>query len=108
MLGYGKDSQTYRVFNNYHNKLVETLDVRFDETNGSQREQLPSDPDKLSPEEAIKLKPTEDIVPTEEIGEETIPITEKIKKMFLRKLHQHQFLSLEKILNQLIEGLQTK
>ncbi|KAI5022239.1 hypothetical protein ZWY2020_058969 [Hordeum vulgare] len=77
MLGYGKDSHTYRVFNNYHNKVVETVDVRFDETNGSQREQLPSDPDKLSPEEAIKLKPTEDIVPTEEIGEETIPIADK-------------------------------
>ncbi|KAI5003657.1 hypothetical protein ZWY2020_030817 [Hordeum vulgare] len=69
MLGYGKDSHTYRVFNNYHNKV--------DETNGSQREQLPSDPDKLSPEEAIKLKPTEDIVPIEEIGEEIIPIADK-------------------------------
>ena len=62
MLGYGKDSHTYRVFNNYHNKVVETIDVRFDETNGSQREQLPSDQDKLSPEEAIKLKPTQDIL----------------------------------------------
>ena len=51
--------------------------MRFDETNGLQREQLPSDPDKLSTEEAIKLKPTEDIVPTEEIGEETIPITDE-------------------------------
>ncbi|KAI5003256.1 hypothetical protein ZWY2020_030416 [Hordeum vulgare] len=80
MLGYGKDSHTYRVFNNYHNKVVETVDVRFDETNGSQREQLPSDPDKLSPEEAIKLKPTEDIVPTEEIGEETIPIADERKE----------------------------
>ena len=39
--GYGKDSHTYRVFNTYHNKVVETIDVRFDETNGSQREQLP-------------------------------------------------------------------
>ncbi|KAI5012089.1 hypothetical protein ZWY2020_024223 [Hordeum vulgare] len=77
MLGYGKDSHTYRVFNNYHNKVVETVDVRFDETTGSQREQLPSDPNKLSPEEAIKLKPTEDIVPTEEIDEETIPITDE-------------------------------
>ena len=42
MLGYGKDSHTYRVFNTYHNKVVETIDVRFDETNGSQREHLPS------------------------------------------------------------------
>ncbi len=77
MLGYGKDSHTYRVFHNYHNKVVETVDVWFDETNGSQREQLPSDPDKLSPEEAINLKPTEDIVPTEEIGEEMIPIADE-------------------------------
>ena len=48
----------------------------FDETNGSQREQLPPDPDKLSPEEAIKLKATEDIVPTEEIAEEVTPRTD--------------------------------
>lgn len=81
MLGYGKDSHTYRVFNNYHNKVVETVDVRFDETNGSQREQLPPDPDKLSPEEAIKLKATEDIVPTEKIDEEIIPsIDEKSRR----------------------------
>ena len=77
MLGYGKDSHTYRVFNTYHNKVVETLDVLFDETNGSQREQLPCDPDKLSPEEAIKLKATEDIVPTQEIDEEIISITDE-------------------------------
>ena len=37
MLGYGKDSHTYRVFNNVLHKVVETADVRFDETNGSQR-----------------------------------------------------------------------
>ena len=42
MLGYGKDSHSYRVFNLFHNKVVETVDVRFDETNGSQREQLPN------------------------------------------------------------------
>src|SRR3954465_2698330 len=40
MLGYGKDSHTYRVFNNVLHKIVETIDVRFDETNGSQRENL--------------------------------------------------------------------
>ncbi|KAI4983507.1 hypothetical protein ZWY2020_025373 [Hordeum vulgare] len=52
-------------------------DVRFDETNGSQREQLPPDPDKLCPEEAIKVKATEDIVPTKEIDEEIIPSTDE-------------------------------
>ena len=42
MLGYGKDSHTYRVFNNVLHKVVETVDVLFDETNGSQREHLPT------------------------------------------------------------------
>ena len=42
MLGYGKDSHSYRVFNLYLYKIVETVDVQFDETNGSQRELLPS------------------------------------------------------------------
>ncbi|KAI5012140.1 hypothetical protein ZWY2020_024274 [Hordeum vulgare] len=74
---YEMDSHTYKVFNTYHNKVVETVDVRFDETNGSQREKLPPDPDKLSPQEAIKLKATEDIVPTQEIAEEIIPITDE-------------------------------
>ena len=32
MLGYGKDSHSYRVFNLYLYKIVETMDVRFDET----------------------------------------------------------------------------
>src|SRR5215216_1546181 len=41
MLGYGKGSHTYRVFSTYHHKVVETVDVQFDETNGSQREHLP-------------------------------------------------------------------
>ena len=57
MLGYGKDSHTYRVFNINH-KIVENVDVRFDETNGSQREQLPPVLDEMSPEESIKFKAT--------------------------------------------------
>ena len=40
MLGYGKYSHTYRVFNTFHHNVVETVDVRFAETNGSQRENL--------------------------------------------------------------------
>ena len=31
MLGYGKDSHSYRVFNLYLYKIVETVDVKFDE-----------------------------------------------------------------------------
>ena len=30
MLGYGKDSHSYRVFNLFHYKVVETVNVRFD------------------------------------------------------------------------------
>ena len=49
MLGYGKDSHSYRVFNLFHYKVVEIVDVRFDETNGSQREHLPNVLDELPP-----------------------------------------------------------
>ena len=73
MLGYGKDSHTYRVFNNVLHRVVETVDVRFDETNGSQREHLPSVIDEPAPEETIKFKATEDVIPTEESAEEFIP-----------------------------------
>ena len=73
MLGYGKDSHTYRVFNTCHHKVVETVDVRFDETNGSQREHLPPVTDEIPPEEYIKFKATEDVIPTEESAEEVIP-----------------------------------
>ena len=77
MLGYGKDSHTYRVFNNVLHKVVETVDVRFDETNGSQREHLPSVIDEPAPEETIKFKATEDVIPTEENVEEFILVREE-------------------------------
>ena len=77
MLGYGKDSHTYRVFNITLHKIVETVDVRFDETNGSQREHLPPVLDEMSPEESIKFKATEDVIPTEESAEEVIPNREE-------------------------------
>ena len=77
MLGYGKDSHTYRVFNTYHHKVVETVDVWFDETNGSQREHLPPVTDEIHPEESIKFKATEDAIPTEESAEEFIPECEE-------------------------------
>ena len=47
--------------------------MRFDETNGSQREHLPSVIDEPAPEDSIKLKATEDVIPTEESTEEFIP-----------------------------------
>ena len=58
MLGYGKDSHSYRVFNLFHYKVVETVDVRFDETNGSQREHLPTVLDEVPSSESIKLMGT--------------------------------------------------
>ena len=77
MLGYGKESHTYKVFNNVLHKVVETVDVRFDETNGSQREHLPSVLDEPAPEDSIKFKATEDVIPTEEFAEEFIPVREE-------------------------------
>ena len=65
MLGYGKDSHSYRVFNLFHYKVVETVDVRFDETNGSQRDHLPNVLDELSPSESIKKMGTGEIIPSE-------------------------------------------
>jgi hypothetical protein len=74
MLGYGKDSHTYRVFNLFHYKVVETIDVRFDETNGSQREHLPLVIDEPPPSESIKQMGTGEIIPTEELGDEEVVI----------------------------------
>ena len=61
----------------YHHKVVETVDVRFDETNGSQREHLPPVLDEIPPEESIEFKVTEDVIPTEEPAEEVIPKCEE-------------------------------
>ena len=86
MLGYGKDSHTYRVFNTFHHKVVETVDVRFDETNGSQREHLPPVLGEKSPEEIIKFKATEDVIPTEESAEEFIRNMKNVELMHLKKM----------------------
>ena len=75
MLGYGKDSHSYRVFNLFHYKVVETVDVRFDETNGSQREQLPNVLDEVPSSESIKLMGTGEIIPSEAHPEEELIIS---------------------------------
>ena len=75
MLGYEEDSHTYRVFNLFHYNVVETVDVQFDETNGSQREHLPNVLDEATPSESIKLMGTGEIIPTEEQAEEEIIIS---------------------------------
>ena len=41
LLGYGLNSHTYRVYNNFTQKVEETVDVKFNESNGSQVEKLP-------------------------------------------------------------------
>lgn len=55
-------------------KIVETVDVQFDETNGSQRQHLPPMLDEMPPEESIKLVGTGEIVPSEEIAKEEVII----------------------------------
>ena len=75
MLGYGKDSHSYRVFNLFHYKVVETMDVRFDETNGSQREHLRNVLDEVPPSESIKLMGTVEIIPSEAQAEEELIIS---------------------------------
>ena len=75
MLGYGKDSHSYRVFNLFHYKVVETVDVRFDENNGSQREHLPNVLDEVPPSESIKLMGTGEIISSEAQPEEELIIS---------------------------------
>ena len=75
MLGYGKDSHSYRVFNLFHYKVVETVDVRFDETDGSQREQLPNVLDEVPSSESIKLMGTKEIIPSEAQPKEELIIS---------------------------------
>ena len=65
MLGYGKDSHSYRVFKNFTQKFEEMVDVKFDESNGSQVEQLPIDVGDKEPSEAIQDLSVGKICPTE-------------------------------------------
>src|SRR3954462_11651749 len=73
MIGYGLESHTYRVFNKNHHKIVETVDVRFDESDGSQREHLPHDLDEAPPEEQIKKMGAGNIIPVDHPEETHIP-----------------------------------
>ena len=51
-IGYATNSHAYRVYNNFTRKAEETVDVKFDESNGSQVEQLPIDVGDKDPSEA--------------------------------------------------------
>ena len=73
--GYGKDSHSYRVFNLFHYKVVEIVDVRFDETNSSQREHLPNVLDEVPPSELIKQMGIGEIIPSEARTKEELIIS---------------------------------
>src|ERR1041385_4911364 len=68
LLGYGSNSHTYRVYNSHLGKVVETVNVRFDETNGSQKEQLPHDPDEPPIDEVIRSMAIGEILPVEVVA----------------------------------------
>src|SRR4051812_22471815 len=63
--GYGSNSHTYRVYNSHLGKVVETINVRFDETNGSQREHLPLNLHEPPLDKVIRSIATRDIRPVE-------------------------------------------
>src|SRR3954465_2572553 len=65
LLGYASNSHTYRVYNSHIGKVVETVNVRFDETNGSQKEHLPHDLDEPPLDEVIRYMAIGDIRPVE-------------------------------------------
>src|SRR4051812_45569755 len=65
LLGYGSNSHTYTVYISHLGKVVETANVRFDETNGSQREHLPLNLDEPPLDEVIRSMATGDICPVE-------------------------------------------
>ena len=54
LLGYGSNSHTYRVYNNFTRKVEEMVDVKLDESIGLQVEQLPIDVGDKDPSEAIQ------------------------------------------------------
>src|SRR3954464_15364096 len=65
LLGYGSNSHTYRVYNSHFWKVMETVNVRFDETNGSQKEHLPHDLDEPPLDEVIRSMAIGEIRPVE-------------------------------------------
>ena len=101
-------TRTPTVFNNVLHKVVKTVDVRFDETNGSQREHLPTVIDEPVPEETIKFKATEDVIPTEESAEEVIPDCEEHHAGAPEENGSEEILSKFLVVNQLILALQMK
>src|SRR3954468_6470864 len=65
LLGYGSNSHTYRFYNSHFGKVMKTVNVRFDETNGSQIEHLPHDLDEPPLDEVIRSMSIGEICPVE-------------------------------------------
>ena len=65
LLGYGSNSHTYRVYNSHHGKVMEMVNVRFDESNGSQKEHLPNVIDEPPISEAIRQMAIGEVKPVE-------------------------------------------
>src|SRR4051812_26894849 len=65
LLGYGSNSHTYRVYNSHFGKVMEIVNVRFDGTNGSQKEHLPHDLDEPPLDEVIRSMAIGEIRPVE-------------------------------------------
>ena len=65
LLGYGSNSHTYHVYNSFTWKVEETVDVTFDESNGSQVEELPIDVGDKDRSEVIQDLSIGKIPPTE-------------------------------------------
>ena len=88
------------------------MDVRFDETNGSQRELLPSTLDEAPSSESIKLMGTGEIIPSEAQPEEELIISapNNLKTMLRLKtiLPMMTMISMSKVFVQFILVFQMK
>jgi len=74
MLGYGTNEHGYRVFNKTTDLIEIAVDVTFDETNGSQKEQVNVGivGNEAAPREAIKKLAIGEIKPIEDDDEESV------------------------------------
>jgi hypothetical protein len=68
LLRCGSNSHTYRVYNSHHGKVMEMVNVRFDESNGSRKEHLPNLIDEPSISKAIWQMAIGDVRPVEGNG----------------------------------------
>ena len=65
LIGYGSNSHTYRVYNSHHMKVMEMVNVRFDESNGSLKEHLHSPIDEPPISDAIRQMAIGSVRPVE-------------------------------------------